>query len=294
MKISHSLLKTICFFTFLIAILVWFCWYKCLTKETSYITNIRPSVVDTYPTTTWWEVWANPESTRYTREMIKKDPYWIFSSPSENEIRINIPRFLEQTTTERREFIEKIAHMDRYDLTLHISWSEPIDIAKFIHFMEDIDRYKSITFIFYDIPENYYDIFDRFHSNFDMKNISFIFYGQMFPDGFHLNAFIKHLSEMVMRSLLENQKLDTLSLSFEETADFAFILDEEAENALKKILIKNLILERITINASPMWLWDDSKWKARVEKFFREARAETIEIDRVGQKKDGSIILYGF
>lgn len=118
--------------------------------------------------------------------------------------------------------------------------------------MEDIDRYKSITFIFYDIPENYYDIFDRFHSNFDMKNISFIFYGQMFPDGFHLNAFIKHLSEMVMRSLLENQKLDTLSLSFEETADFAFILDEEAENALKKILIKNLILERITINASPM------------------------------------------
>lgn len=294
MKTLHPLLKIICVFTFLIATLAWFYWYKSLIKRTSDITNIRPSIVDNYPTVAWWEVWANPESTRYTREIIKKDPYWIFSSPSENEIRVNIPRFLEQSALERREFVEKIADMDKYDLTIHISWYEPINIARFMQFIEDIDKYKSITFIFYDIPENYYDLFDRYRSNFDMKNISFIFYGQMFPDGFHFNTFIKHLSEMVMRSLLENQKLDTLSLEFNETADFAFILDDEAENALKKIPMKKLLLERMIINSSPMWPWDNLKGRARVEKFFREARAATVEIDRVGKKQDGNIILYGF
>ena len=55
---------------------------------------------------------------------------------------------------------------------------------------------------------------------------------------------------MVMTSLQANQKLDTLSFDFNETSDMAFILDGEAEKALKKIPMKNLIMKRVMVNAS--------------------------------------------
>lgn len=272
--------------------------YQTLISKPEII-SMRPIISEPYIINTWWEMSTNPESTMRWREIVQKEPYWIHESPGTSEVQINIPRFFDESLEKQQIFFEKIQSLvsshQKYNLILNISQYTHIDISKMELLTKNLWNYQSITFEFYDIPENYYDIFDRWYwQNMNERTIIVNFYGQMFPDRFSLDAFILHLSKMIKKTMNDTDKMSTLSIDFNETSDIWFILNDETLETLRNIPTKKLYVERMIINSSPTGPWDTFKWKPRVEKFFRESPIESIKIDRIGEKENGIITLYGF
>jgi hypothetical protein len=57
----------------------------------------RPLVVDRHAYTAWDQIGANPEDTLRARENAHTIPYVIHNDPSQKEVIVNFPTFLEQS-----------------------------------------------------------------------------------------------------------------------------------------------------------------------------------------------------
>jgi hypothetical protein len=242
-------------------------------------------------------MWANPESTRAIRESYQEKPFIINESPGYNEVLVYLPTFFSLPIKEQDAFSERLRTLGEYQLTINIFTYSNFNIASIQQLYNYLQpNLSSITWRFYDIPSNYYELFRQYGYNMTNKSMAIEFYGTMFPDGFMMSSLIENVYDMLHKNLNTWDKLDYLSFSSEEMWNIWFMLPmaQSGTMTIQGLPTKSLYSDRIFIDSRPGGPWETLSWKEKIEKFFRESTIENIRLDWVGIKENGTITLYGF
>jgi hypothetical protein len=130
---------------------------------------------------------------------------------------VYLPTFFSLSTRDQIEFSEKLSALQNYELNINIFTYSNFDIASIQRFYNSLQPgFSSITWRFYDIPNNYYELFRQYRYNMASKNATIEFYGTMFPDGFMMISLIDNVRDMLDKTLNKGDALNSLSFSSEE------------------------------------------------------------------------------
>ena len=302
-KYIYIIITVLCIF-----LLVW--WIGLISKDAQHsnsnlntknvilspeIKSIRPQIIEAWVFVMNDQIWANQESTIQIREEYMKTPYQIYEYQWNNEVRVYLPVFFHQSIKQQNEFSEKIRKLDKYNLDLNIftfSYFEKDKIRRFFSVLQP--KFSSVTFRFYDIPVNYYDIISEFSFNMAWKDMNIELYGQMFPDGFMIDSMIVHIKNMLKYTLNQWDLLNSMNFSSEEGGNIFFLLTDDGIKNLLNISTIKLSTERILINWLPEWPGEILRWKKKIEQFFKNSTIQDIQMQSVWEKKDWVVNLYWF
>jgi hypothetical protein len=103
---------------------------------------------------------------------------------------------------EQNAFSEKLRTLGEYQLEINIFTYSNFDTASIQRFYSYLQPgFSSITWRFYDIPSNYYELFRQYGYTMTNKNMTIEFYGTMFPDGFMMSSLIDNVGDMLHKNL---------------------------------------------------------------------------------------------
>lgn len=259
--------------------------------------NARPQITDIYQYSMMDEIWSNPESTRMIRESYQEVGYRIHKNPSRNEVLVYLPTFFSLSTQEQDKFSQELRALQDYELSINIFTYSNFDIDSIQRFYNSLQPgFSSITWRFYDIPNNYYEFFRQFWVNLANKDVIVEFYGKIFPDGFMMSSLIDNMRDMFTRVLNQWEILNSLSFSAEEMWDVFFMLPmtQSGSMTIQHLPTKSLYSDRIIIDSRAGGPWESLSWKDKIQKFFQESTIEYILLNWIGEKNGNKIILYGF
>ena len=136
-------------------------------------------------------------------EQMKSIPYLIEPNMSDGRkhVNINFPKFFDQTTLQKKEFIKQLQQLGTYQLYLNFSSRETIDTYRFSSLFWDLHNFNELSIAFYAYPQNYYELFNLITwDNSANMNLTLWLNWPSYPYGFHVDAFILHAKEMVLRN----------------------------------------------------------------------------------------------
>jgi hypothetical protein len=107
---------------------------------------------------------------------------------------------------------------------------------------------------------------------------------------------IDNVRDMLDKTLNKGDALNSLSFSSEEMWNIWFMLPmaQSWSMTIQRLPTKSLYSDRILIDSRLGGPWETLSWREKIEKFFRESTIETIKLDWIGVKENGTITLYGF
>lgn len=257
--------------------------------------SLKPVIQNMHYHTMKDEVWTNPESTQEIRKTYKNNPYKIDRWPGTNYVQVYLPTFFHQSHEGFNTFSRQIKELNAYELTIHIfeySHLEKSDITKLYSSLNS--NFSSITFQFYDIPENYDLLFSEFWHNLSQKNVSILSYWMMFPDGFMMDSLIESVDTMLRTNLKKSEFLGSVAIWHEEIWSIYFMLTPEWAKILQNLPTWQLYTKRILIDTMSEPPGDGIAWVKKLQEFFTRSPIENIYLSNVGEKKNGAIKIYGF